>query len=188
MKRQPGDVVTEEMAREDAIKFAPYVKHYSPPEEQELFDAATVVGVKRVEVDALSLQYAVSALAQYRYEQMTGRLVMKRVKRTCGGCTACCTTLGVAHVTDPGQRCKYQADIGCSIYADRPVPCRQFRCEWLGAKDSPDTWRPDRSGVLVTSSGGAVHVHLLREDYDRHVVEHVERAGVPVVMHGVSGG
>ena len=38
---------------------------------------------------------------------------------------------------------------GCDFYGSRPSACRPFRCGWrmLGGLD--DTWRPDRSNVMI---------------------------------------
>ena len=49
--------------------------------------------------------------------------------------------------------CEHVCEVGCSIYADRPEPCRAFRCQWLrglleidGSID-PEL-RPDACGVV----------------------------------------
>lgn len=74
-------------------------------------------------------------------------------KRSCGGCTACCTTIGVAELGKaPGERCPKLGARGCSIYAERPAECREFNCAWLyGVGDFSD--RPDKSGVVVVGAG-----------------------------------
>lgn len=77
-------------------------------------------------------------------------------KRSCGGCTACCTALKIA---TPELRKKAQVDCrhltggGCGIYETRPEICREFLCGWRLFADMNDDWRPDRSGVLVVRLG-----------------------------------
>ena len=73
--------------------------------------------------------------------------------RHCGECTVCCTTLHI-HTTEfekpPGVRCPHlRAEGGCSIYATRPDACRTYHCGWRYLGFLSDTWRPDRSGVLL---------------------------------------
>lgn len=69
-------------------------------------------------------------------------------ERSCGACTACCFALGVKPLKKPPfQRCEHQCAAGCGIYAERPGPCRAYRCAWiedLGERRD----RPDRLGVI----------------------------------------
>jgi hypothetical protein len=72
--------------------------------------------------------------------------------RECGSCTACCTELAI--VTDEmkkpcGVACEHCVGGGCAIYATRPQLCRDYYCVWRSIPDMPDSWRPDRSGVLL---------------------------------------
>jgi hypothetical protein len=73
--------------------------------------------------------------------------------RECGECNACCVTL---HIDSeefrklPGVRCPHLASgKGCSIYATRPSSCRTYHCGWRYLPFLSDSWRPDRSGVLI---------------------------------------
>ena len=70
--------------------------------------------------------------------------------RHCGDCTACCTVLAVDELRKPMRcACPHQAAIGCRIYEDRPLGCRQFNCVWLrGGFPADEAWRPDRLGVI----------------------------------------
>ena len=74
-------------------------------------------------------------------------------ERECGTCTACCTDL---LISEPGfdkpagipcPNC-IQAK-GCSIYATRPPVCRTYHCAWQKLPAIDDSWRPDRSGILI---------------------------------------
>ena len=69
--------------------------------------------------------------------------------RTCGGCTACCTTHEVVEIAKPaGQTCGHCSGSGCNIYAKRPRGCRRWSCQWLiGFGEDAD--RPDLSGVVI---------------------------------------
>jgi hypothetical protein len=58
----------------------------------------------------------------------------------------------------PGKPCEHLVPGGCGIYADRPPVCREWRCVWrkdgwLGSR--PD-YRPDRLGVMFSTSSGAL--------------------------------
>lgn len=97
------------------------------------------------------------------------------MKRECGGCTVCCTVMGVAEI----QKAEYQpcqhavAGKGCAVYEARPcASCGAFKCIWLAENERPehvhellkDKERPDQCGVLVTPSKNAkLAVLVLRE-------------------------
>ncbi|MBN9590367.1 MAG: hypothetical protein BGN85_02230 [Alphaproteobacteria bacterium 64-11] len=72
----------------------------------------------------------------------------------CGTCTLCCKLLDIAVLQKPAYRwCPHcKVGDGCGIYAERPVPCREFVCVWLGSQTGPRPLpaelRPDRSGML----------------------------------------
>jgi Fe-S-cluster containining protein len=70
--------------------------------------------------------------------------------RSCGGCTACCTVLAVDELRKPMRcACPHQSAVGCRIYEERPLGCRQFNCVWLrGGLPAEEAWRPDRLGVI----------------------------------------
>jgi Fe-S-cluster containining protein len=88
--------------------------------------------------------------------------------RSCGDCQVCCEVLEVKPFsTDDGhkvaaaadaplltkywERCQWQCDEGCRIYAHRPSPCAEYHCMWrLGAWG--DDARPDRLGILAEGS------------------------------------
>jgi hypothetical protein len=68
--------------------------------------------------------------------------------RSCGDCTACCTTLALAALNKPiNVRCQHVCTAGCGIYNDRPEACQNYRCAWhLGLL--PEKFRPDQSGIV----------------------------------------
>lgn len=74
--------------------------------------------------------------------------------RPCGpkegaGCDFCCIALGVAALKKyPRQTCRHLDRHKCSIYADRPQPCRTFNCAWKKG-NWPEEWRPDKIGCVV---------------------------------------
>lgn len=69
----------------------------------------------------------------------------KKKLRTCGTCTACCTSLRIdarpgystrldtgEDISKPaGERCRFLTALGCGIYEVRPLVCRRFKCDWL---------------------------------------------------------
>ena len=71
--------------------------------------------------------------------------------RSCGTCTMCCKVLQIADLGKPaGIWCKHvKPGSGCTVYADRPLPCRQYFCEWmLDSRFGPE-WKPDTAKFAV---------------------------------------
>jgi hypothetical protein len=121
----------------------------------------------------------VTALSGYICHPMQLRLY-KPVKSTrqCGGCTACCTALGVLDLHKPiNVRCAHVCEAGCSVYADRPAPCSGFQCAWLRGFLA-DWMRPDQGGIVwdlggLRSRGTAVvRAFLTRPDVSIEQVEY----------------
>jgi hypothetical protein len=73
----------------------------------------------------------------------------KNTIRSCVPCQACCVVLrieskpGFSTCFDTGEDiakkanepCRYLNDNGCGIYDQRPIVCRQFRCDWLQGRN-----------------------------------------------------
>lgn len=74
--------------------------------------------------------------------------------RQCGGCTECCTVLGVPELGKAFYKeCQHEGDHGCLRYANRPQKCRNFSCQWLlGVMGVED--RPDKLGVIFDVTAG----------------------------------
>jgi len=69
--------------------------------------------------------------------------------RGCGDCTACCTVFSIDALAKPAHTPCAHASGGCAIYAERPHPCRAYRCGWLDAPGTfPDAERPDLTGII----------------------------------------
>jgi hypothetical protein len=73
--------------------------------------------------------------------------------RECGECGKCCEVLGIdtkqIHKS-AGLTCQhYKAGCGCMIYENRPDVCRTFHCGWRMLAQLDDSWRPDRSDILI---------------------------------------
>ncbi len=73
--------------------------------------------------------------------------------RECGSCTACCSELAIT--ADgmeklPGVACQHcEGGGGCAIYDARPQVCRDYHCLWRSMAHMDESWRPDRSGILI---------------------------------------
>lgn len=75
--------------------------------------------------------------------------------RSCGTCTACCTSLAVKELDKPqGVVCNHlsRTSKGCDRYDTRPQSCRNFECLWL--RDHKGSlidgeFRPDRCGLVL---------------------------------------
>ncbi len=50
---------------------------------------------------------------------------------------------------DEHKTCSFLTDGGCSIYEDRPWPCRMYPLGLAAQKDTPDGWRGDRFYFLL---------------------------------------
>jgi hypothetical protein len=74
---------------------------------------------------------------------------MTTTARTCGSCTLCCKLLPTKEIEKPANvRCPHQrVGKGCSIYANRPMSCRLWSCQWLLGEELGE--RPDRSRLVV---------------------------------------
>ena len=81
----------------------------------------------------------------------------------CGSCNICCTVLSVKDMTKAGEQCINVCKDGCSIYENRPSACEHFKCAYLtsGWKES---FRPDKSGIMVAGFKEEVSVYRLKED------------------------
>lgn len=75
--------------------------------------------------------------------------VAKLTDRTCGDCQMCCKFTGIEALRKPrGLMCKHAVEHRCSIYSNRPEPCRTFHCFWrLGGFE--EEARPDKIGVFL---------------------------------------
>ena len=76
--------------------------------------------------------------------------------RQCGSCTLCCKLIPVEELSKKaGQRCQHvRAGKGCSIYARRPLSCREWSCLWLIGVQGDDRQplalsRPDRVHYVI---------------------------------------
>lgn len=83
--------------------------------------------------------------------------------KSCGPCTLCCTVLDIPELSKPGGRPCAHLDGGCTIYPDRPTPCRVFTCGWLALEALDDTWRPDVAGFLLRQEPGQLCIDTAPE-------------------------
>lgn len=72
-------------------------------------------------------------------------------KRDCGGCTKCCTHMGVSDLNKPpNAQCEYERPgEGCGCYGSHPLECKVYACLWKMGWGDEEKDRPDRSGVLL---------------------------------------
>ena len=79
--------------------------------------------------------------------------------RACGDCTVCCTVLAIETAElrkVPGVACTHCTTQGCGIYETRYPICRSYFCGWHGMADLDESWRPDRSGLVLSPHDGGV--------------------------------
>jgi hypothetical protein len=70
-------------------------------------------------------------------------------RRRCGKCRMCCWLFPLIEKPARSWCCHSKPD-GCDCYKRRPQVCREYRCLYLVDHTLPDTWRPDRSGIIIT--------------------------------------
>jgi Fe-S-cluster containining protein len=104
-------------------------------------------------------------IADFITEQQLGPWIGEPLPdRQCGGCTRCCTALGIDSPglrKDRGVPCRHlAAGGGCGIYGDRPAVCREYLCLWRVAEELPEEARPDRCGVLFAYGRNRAHEAL----------------------------
>ena len=89
---------------------------------------------------------------------------MRSTARVCGTCNLCCKLLSVAEFNKRIDTwCPHARPGcgGCSIYADRPSSCREFRCGWLsGLPEFGDEGFPARCKMVLSLR---VPPHSIRE-------------------------
>jgi hypothetical protein len=68
--------------------------------------------------------------------------------RTCGGCSACCYIPSLPELQKLAYTtCRHDTAKGCDAYAERPAPCRAYRCLWLDGDVGDVEDRPDMLGL-----------------------------------------
>lgn len=85
-----------------------------------------------------------------------------------------------------------RAGAGCTIYADRPAPCRDWSCAWVSGHPAfLEADRPDKSGVVANKDGARqISLHEGRPGALENVAELVGRLvadGETVSLIPVSG-
>jgi hypothetical protein len=101
----------------------------------------------------------------FQYKEIDrGKPIPTNPDKQCGTCTACCSSIPVSEIgLLPYTRCHYlrapfDPKIGCSIYADRPISCRNWSCVWLSS-ELPDELRPDRCGIVIDPVADLIRVN-----------------------------
>jgi hypothetical protein len=80
--------------------------------------------------------------------------------RTCGDCTLCCKVMAIEELAKPaGSWCPHcKPRRGCLVYADRPGECRTFSCMWLVNELLDESWKPNRSKLVLTTSDDGIEI------------------------------
>lgn len=119
---------------------------------------------------------------------------VRRARRQCGECTACCTILGIEELGKPSrQPCPHECDHGCFIYGQRPASCRAFKCLWLSDDDCRkqllhNAERPDRCGIMAAVAGPElIYVWEIRPGSiakNQHVIARLAKRANVIVRSG----
>jgi len=77
-----------------------------------------------------------------------------------------------------GQWCRHACAGGCAIHGPRqPDICREYDCYWRDHEALPESWRPDRIGIVATEAGNVtvgnrlLPIVLLQEDYPGPLIQ-----------------
>lgn len=129
------------------------------------------------------------------------RVRLPLAHRTCGGCTMCCTLLGVVELgKPPGKDCEHQVKgQGCGIYETRPDSCQRYSCAWVsdGAEENlrlTDKDRPENTGIILTIPpeigpiGPAIHAYVAVESahhsyWGRRLIEKLSKRLLVVIIY-----
>jgi hypothetical protein len=85
-------------------------------------------------------------------------------EKSCGDCTVCCTALAIETPElrkQPGIACAHCTSKGCGIYETRFPICRTYFCGWFGLPELDESWRPDRSGILISPHDDGIEFLVL---------------------------
>jgi hypothetical protein len=108
--------------------------------------------------------------------------------RECGECTACCVVLLIddKNFKKPAdQVCSnLMKKGGCKIYTQRPSVCQEWYCAWRFMEQLDESWRPDRSGIMLRSDENGIIFQPIR---DPKSVLTTERA-IELIGGGVAQG
>jgi hypothetical protein len=102
--------------------------------------------------------------------------------RHCGDCNACCSVYEIRQpeLQKPAYTlCPHWSAAGqCTVYDNRPMPCRTFFCVWRKAATLDDWWRPDRCGVIIRETA-----HDIPDHFPRRTGLAFDLAGARGVIH-----
>jgi len=70
--------------------------------------------------------------------------------------------MGIGALNKPsGQWCPHcRPGKGCGIYENRPGECRAFHCDWLLIESLGPEWKPEKSKIVMTSTGGKIIAYV----------------------------
>lgn len=112
------------------------------------------------------------------------------IENKCGECNACCSLFPIKEINkEVNSLCKYW-DNGCTIYDDRPKPCRDYECGYLQGKNVPEKLRPDNCGIVFTKRSdrifsGALIPTVDVTEYAKGQVHSFAKQGFSVVLLSV---
>src|SRR5262245_34833929 len=107
--------------------------------------------------------------------------------KSCGGCTLCCKLEKIPQLDKPRWvLCQFCVEgQGCTIYEDRPKPCRTLICGWLSSDKMTEEMRPDRAHLYIARIDDETanimvdpdHPDAWKNGAGKDVVEHVRTTG-----------
>ena len=87
--------------------------------------------------------------------------------KSCGSCTLCCKVMGIPEIKKRAwEQCSHVGDgVGCKIYSERPMSCRQFICGWLLDPNMGPDLKPEVCHVVTYQRVGQHIVATCDADY-----------------------
>ena len=121
--------------------------------------------------------------------------------RSCAECRSCCNVFPLPAIDKPAYEwCRNLGPAGCAVHQrGQPEVCRRYSCYWLDHEETPEEYRPDRAGLVVTECGAVtvgghelpvLVVNLLEPSSDRSpaaqaMLEGFQEAGwAALLLHG----
>lgn len=89
--------------------------------------------------------------------------------KECGECNACCVVTEIKVLNKPaGKLCTNYCTQSkkCSVYTERPNPCKTFECLYKQQEQIPDEYRPDRCHIMFELvAGTSTYIGYINANY-----------------------
>jgi len=91
----------------------------------------------------------------------------------CGECTVCCNVFAIPQLNKPKNTKCSHCDGGCSIYSERPQPCKDFACAWLVGSWN-ESLRPDKSGIMIQNTVDGLEALQIEDSVSKSILDQMD--------------